>query len=93
MLNAFAMAKIAGFDIQTQVEKRFGDKYSNGIVSEKMFGAYLNISKLLGTFNVGVAVLKTQNGYIIGKNLPVSYLTTDDLGLVALGRVGTMEIL
>ena len=88
MVNAFAMGSIGGFDIQTQVEKRFGDKYSGGIVDEKMFGAYLNVSKQLGAFNVGAAVLKTENGYVSGPDLPISYLANDDFGMAALGRVG-----
>lgn len=88
MFNAFALGKAAGLDIQAQVEKRTGDKYSGGIVDEKMFGAYLNVAKDFGNFKAGLAALKTEEGYVAGSELPVSYLTNDDLGMAALGRVG-----
>jgi hypothetical protein len=88
MFNAFALGKYAGLDIQAQIEKRTGDKYSGGIVDEKMFGAYLNVAKDFDGFKVGLAALKTQDGYVSGSELPVSYLTNDDLGMAALGRVG-----
>ncbi|XPV69038.1 MAG: hypothetical protein ACNI25_00315 [Halarcobacter sp.] len=88
MYNAFALGKYAGLDIQAQVEKRTGDKYSGGIVDEKMFGAYLNIAKDFGDFKAGLSAVKTEKGYVSGSELPVSYLTNDDLGMAALGRVG-----
>ncbi len=88
MFNAFALGKYSGFEIQAQVEKRTGDKYSSGIVDEKMFGAYLNVARNFGPLKVGIAALTTEEGYVSGPDLPVSYLTNDDLGMAALGRVG-----
>lgn len=88
MFNAFALGKYSGFEIQAQVEKRTGDKYSSGIVDEKMFGAYLNVATNFGPLKVGIAALTTEEGYVSGPDLPVSYLTNDDLGMAALGRVG-----
>lgn len=88
MFNTFALGKYSGFEIQAQVEKRTGDKYSSGIVDEKMFGAYLNVARNFGPLKVGIAALTTEEGYVSGPDLPVSYLTNDDLGMAALGRVG-----
>lgn len=90
MFNAFTMGEIAGLDIQAQVEKRTGDRTdsSAGQSDEKMFGAYLKVSKQIDQFNVGIAALTTKDGYVAGKNLPVTYLTNDDLETASIGRVG-----
>ena len=92
MFNAFAMGEVAGLDIQTQIEKRVGDSTNNsltGQTDEKMFGAYLKVAKQINDFNVGFAALTTKDGYVSGENLPVTYLTNDDLGTASLDRVGT----
>lgn len=91
MFNAFTMGEIAGLDIQAQVEKRTGDRTNStaGQSDEKMFGAYLKVSKQIDQFNVGIAALTTKDGYVAGKNLPVTYLTNDDLGTASIGRVGS----
>lgn len=91
MFNAFAMGEIAGLDLQTQIEKRIGDRTDSslGQSDEKMFGAYLKVSKQISDLNVGFAALTTKDGYVSGENLPVSYLTNDELGTAAIGRVGS----
>ena len=91
MFNAFAMGEIAGLDLQTQIEKRTGDKTNSSVgqSDEKMFGAYLKVAKQINDFNVGFAALTTKDGYVSGENLPVTYLTNDDLGTASLDRVGT----
>ncbi len=90
MFNAFAMGKIADLDLQTQIEKRVGDRTNSSVSKsdEKMFGAYLKVAKQIDNFNVGIAALTTKDGYVAGKNLPVTYLTNDDLGTASLDRVG-----
>ncbi|MDD2896883.1 MAG: hypothetical protein PHG81_12775 [Aliarcobacter sp.] len=90
MFNAFAMGEIADLDVQAQVEKRIGDKTNSsaGQTDEKMFGAYLKVAKQINDFNVGFAALQTKDGYVAGQNLPVTYLTNDDLGTASLNRVG-----
>lgn len=90
MFNAFALGKVAGLDLQTQIEKRIGDRSNStaGQVDEKMFGAYLKVAKQINDFNVGFAALTTKDGYVAGENLPVTYLTNDDLGTASLDRVG-----
>jgi hypothetical protein len=90
MFNAFAMGEIADLDLQTQIEKRIGDKTDSSIgkSDEKMFGAYLKVSKQIDNFNIGFAALTTKDGYVSGENLPVTYLTNDDLGTASLDRVG-----
>ena len=90
MFNAFTMGQIADLDLQAQVEKRIGDKTNSsaGQTDEKMFGAYLKVAKQINDFNVGIAALKTKDGYVAGENLPVTYLTNDDLGTASLDRVG-----
>jgi hypothetical protein len=90
MFNVFAMGEIAGLDIQTQIEKRVGDR-SNSIAGqsdEKMFGAYLKVAKQIDNTNIGFAALTTKDGYVSGGDLPVTYLTNHDLGTDAIGRVG-----
>ena len=91
MFNAFAMGQTAGLDLQAQIEKRTGDRSNStaGQVDEKMFGAYLKVAKQINDFNVGFAALTTKDGYVSGENLPVTYLTNDDLGTASLDRVGT----
>jgi hypothetical protein len=90
MFNAFAMGEISGLDIQTQIEKRIGDKTDSSVgqSDEKRFGAYLKVSKQINDFNIGFAGLVTKDAYVSGKNLPVTYLTNDDLGTASMGRVG-----
>lgn len=90
MFNAFTMGQIADLDLQAQVEKRIGDKTNSsaGQTDEKMFGAYLKVAKQINDFNVGFAALQTKDGYVAGENLPVTYLTNDDLGTASLDRVG-----
>jgi len=90
MFNAFAMGETAGLDLQAQIEKRVGDRTDSplGQTDEKMFGAYLKVSKQISDFNVGFAALTTKDGYVSGENLPVTYLTNDDLGTASLDRVG-----
>jgi hypothetical protein len=90
MFNAFAMGEIADLDLQTQIEKRVGDKTNSSIgqSDEKMFGAYLKVAKQIDNFNIGFAALTTKDGYVAGENLPVTYLTNDDLGTASLDRVG-----
>lgn len=90
MFNAFTMGQIADLDLQAQVEKRIGDKTNSsaGQTDEKMFGAYLKVAKQINDFNVGIAALQTKDGYVAGENLPVTYLTNDDLGTASLDRVG-----
>ena len=90
MFNAFAMGEIAGLDIQTQIEKRTGDRSNStaGQSDEKMLGAYLKVAKQIDNLNVGFAALTTKDGYVSGSNLPVTYLTNDDLGTASLDRVG-----
>lgn len=90
MFNAFALGKVAGLDLQTQIEKRIGDRSNStaGQVDEKMFGAYLKVAKQINDFNIGFAALTTKDGYVAGENLPVTYLTNDDLGTASLDRVG-----
>ncbi len=96
MFNAFAMGEVAGLDLQAQIEKRVGDNSSQVDDTtprvegdEKMLGAYLKVSKEIGNFNVGGAAVATKDGYVSGENLPVTYLTNDDLGTASLDRVGT----
>lgn len=90
MFNAFAMGEVAGFDLQTQIEKRVGDSTNSSIsqTDEKMFGAYLKVAKQINDFNIGFATVATKDGYVSGENLPVTYLTNDDLGTASLDRVG-----
>ena len=90
MFNAFAMGEVAGFDLQTQIEKRVGDSVDvpTKQEDEKMFGAYLKVAKQINELNIGVAGLTTKDGYVSGENLPVTYLTNDDLGTASLDRVG-----
>ncbi|MBU0924712.1 hypothetical protein KKG81_07490, partial [bacterium] len=90
MFNAFAMGEVAGLDLQAQVEKRTGDRTNStaGQSDEKMFGAYLKVAKQINDFNIGFAALTTKDGYVAGENLPVTYLTNDDLGTASLDRVG-----
>jgi|SRR6218665_933529 hypothetical protein len=90
MFNAFAMGEVAGLDLQTQIEKRVGDSTNSslGQTDEKMFGAYLKVAKQISDFNIGFAALTTKDGYVSGENLPVTYLTNDDLGTASLDRVG-----
>lgn len=90
MFNAFAMGEIADLDLQAQVEKRVGDKTNSSVgqSDEKMFGAYLKVAKQIDNFNIGFAALQTKDGYVSGENLPVTYLTNDDLGTASLDRVG-----
>ena len=90
MFNAFAMGEIADLDIQTQIEKRVGDRSNSsaGQVDEEMFGAYLKVAKQINDFNIGFAALTTKDGYVAGENLPVTYLTNADLGTDSLDRVG-----
>lgn len=90
MFNAFAMGETAGLDLQAQIEKRIGDSVDvpTKQVDEKMFGAYLKIAKQINELNIGVAGLTTKDGYVSGENLPVTYLTNDDLGTASLDRVG-----
>ncbi|MDZ7817096.1 MAG: hypothetical protein U5K55_00145 [Aliarcobacter sp.] len=90
MFNAFAMGEIAGLDIQTQIEKRTGDRSNStaGQSDEKMLGAYLKVAKQIDNLNVGIAALTTKDGYVSGSNLPVTYLTNDDLGTASMDRVG-----
>ena len=90
MFNAFAMGEVAGLDIQTQIEKRVGDR-SNSTASqidEKMLGAYLKVAKQIDNLNIGFAALTTKDGYVSGADLPVTYLTNDDYGTASLDRVG-----
>jgi hypothetical protein len=90
MFNAFALGEVAGLDLQAQVEKRTGDRSNStaGQSDEKMFGAYLKVAKQINDFNIGFAALTTKDGYVAGENLPVTYLTNDDLGTASLDRVG-----
>ncbi len=90
MFNAFAMGEVAGLDIQTQIEKRVGDRSNStaGQSDEKMLGAYLKVAKQIDNLNIGFAALTTKDGYVSGANLPVTYLTNDDLGTASLDRVG-----
>jgi hypothetical protein len=90
MFNAFALGDVAGLELQAQIEKRIGDKTNStvGQSDEKMFGAYLKVAKQIDNFNVGIAALTTKDGYVSGENLPVTYLTNDDLGTASMGRVG-----
>lgn len=90
MFNAFAMGKVADLDLQAQIEKRIGDSTNSSIsqTDEKMFGAYLKVAKQIGDFNIGAAAVATKDGYVSGENLPVTYLTNDDLGTASLDRVG-----
>lgn len=90
MFNAFAMGSVADIDVQTQVEKRTGESTNSslGKTDEKMFGAYLKVSKQINDFNIGLAGVQTKDGYVSGSNLPVTYLTNDDLGTASLDRVG-----
>ena len=90
MFNAFAMGEVAGLDLQTQIEKRVGDSVDvpTKQVDEKMFGAYLKVAKQINDANIGFAALTTKDGYVSGENLPVTYLTNDDLGTASLDRVG-----
>jgi hypothetical protein len=91
MFNAFAMGEIAGLDLQTQIEKRTGDRTDSSVgqSDEKMLGAYLKVSKEINDLNIGFAALTTKDGYVSGENLPVTYLTNDDLGTASLDRVGS----
>ena len=90
MFNAFAMGEVTGLDIQTQIEKRVGDRTNStaGQSDEKMLGAYLKVAKQIDNLNIGFAALTTKDGYVSGANLPVTYLTNDDLGTASLDRVG-----
>ncbi len=90
MFNVFAMGEVAGLDIQAQVEKRTGDRSNStaGQSDEKMLGAYLKVAKQIDNLNIGFAALTTKDGYVSGENLPVTYLTNDDLGTASLDRVG-----
>ena len=90
MFNAFALGEVAVLDIQTQIEKRVGDRSNStaGQSDEKMFGAYLKVAKQIDNLNIGFAALTTKDGYVSGANLPVTYLTNDDLGTASLDRVG-----
>ena len=90
MFNAFAMGEIAGLDIQTQIEKRVGDRSNStaGQIDEKMLGAYLKVAKQIDNLNIGFAALTTKDGYVSGADLPVTYLTNDDYGTASLDRVG-----
>lgn len=90
MFNAFALGEIADIDLQAQIEKRIGDRTDSslGQSDEKMFGAYLKVAKQINDFNIGIAALQTKDGYVSGENLPVTYLTNDDLGTASLDRVG-----
>ena len=90
MFNAFAMGEVAGLDIQTQIEKRVGDRSNStaGQIDEKMLGAYLKVAKQIDNLNIGFAALTTKDGYVSGADLPVTYLTNDDYGTASLDRVG-----
>ena len=90
MFNAFALGEVAGLELEAQIEKRIGDKTNStaGQSDEEMFGAYLKVAKQINKFNVGFAALTTKDGYVSGGDLPVTYLTNDDLGTAAIGRVG-----
>ena len=91
MFNAFALGEVAGLELEAQIEKRIGDKSNStaGQSDEEMFGAYLKVAKQINKFNVGFAALTTKDGYVSGGDLPVTYLTNDDLGTAAIGRVGS----
>ena len=91
MFNAFAMGEVAGLDLQAQIEKRVGDRTDSSVgqSDEKMLGAYLKVSKEINDLNIGFAALTTKDGYVSGENLPVTYLTNDDLGTASLDRVGS----
>ena len=91
MFNAFALGNVAGLELEAQIEKRIGDKSNStaGQSDEEMFGAYLKVAKQINKFNVGFAALTTKDGYVSGGDLPVTYLTNDDLGTAAIGRVGS----
>ena len=91
MFNAFALGEVAGLELEAQIEKRIGDKTNStaGQSDEEMFGAYLKVAKQINKFNVGFAALTTKDGYVSGGDLPVTYLTNDDLGTAAIGRVGS----
>ena len=84
------MGEIAGLDLQTQIEKRTGDRTDSSVgqSDEKMLGAYLKVAKQIDNLNIGFAALTTKDGYVSGENLPVTYLTNDDLGTASLDRVG-----
>ena len=90
MFNAFAMGEVAGLDIQTQIEKRVGDRSNStaGQIDEKMLGAYLKVAKQIDNLIIGFAALTTKDGYVSGADLPVTYLTNDDYGTASLDRVG-----
>lgn len=90
MFNAFAMGEVAGLELQTQVEKRTGDRSNStaGQVDEKMFGAYLKVAKQINDFKIGAAAVHTKDGYVSGENLPVTYFTNADLGTDSFDRVG-----
>jgi len=90
MFNAFALGEVAGLDLQAQIEKRIGDKTDLPTLQEdeEMFGAYLKVAKQINKFNVGLAALTTEDGYVSGENLPVTYLTNADYGTDSIGRVG-----
>ena len=91
MFNAFAMGEVAGLDLQAQIEKRVGDRTDSpvGQSDEKMLGAYLKVSKQINDINIGIAGVMTKDGYISGENLPVTYLTNDDLGTASIDRFGS----
>ena len=91
MFNAFALGEIADLDLQAQIEKRVGDSTNSslGQSDEKMFGAYLKVAKQISDLNIGFAALTTKDGYVSGENLPVTYLTNDDLGTASIDRFGS----
>ena len=91
MFNAFAMGEVAGLDLQAQIEKRVGDRTDSSVgqSDEKMLGAYLKVSKQINDINIGIAGVMTKDGYISGENLPVTYLTNDDLGTASIDRFGS----
>ena len=91
MFNAFALGEIADLDLQAQIEKRVGDRTDSSVgqSDEKMLGAYLKVSKQINDINIGIAGVMTKDGYISGENLPVTYLTNDDLGTASIDRFGS----
>lgn len=88
-VDAFASGKIAGLELEAEVQQNGGDKHNGTTKSDlEAFGAYLKLAKSFGDFKVSGYAVMTEDGYVSGGDLEAAYLTNDDKGLATLGRVG-----
>lgn len=91
-LDAFAIGKIAGLEVEAQIQQNSGNKYNtttNSQVDSEALGIYLNLGKQFDGLRIGGIAISTEDGYTSGGDLRASYLTSPTNGGIAtLGRVG-----